>query len=165
MRTSGGEHARWRIRRGVVSNVDAEVHTQIHHLEVCISSRLDVVFRRRWPSVYHRFVATCAHTERHQGRTSFDSMTFSYKTIAVIGATSGIGKAIAERLPSIPSAPTVIAVGRRQERLDELAKSSNGKIKTIRYARSRRTKRRRLICIPGLMLDRATRPRSLCRSY
>lgn len=59
-------------------------------------------------------------------------MPFDYKTIVVIGATSGIGRAIAERLPSIPSSPTVIAVGRRQERLDELAKSSKGKIKALR---------------------------------
>ncbi|KAH7099087.1 NAD(P)-binding protein [Auriculariales sp. MPI-PUGE-AT-0066] len=56
---------------------------------------------------------------------------FDYKTICVVGATSGIGKALAEALVAIPSAPTVIAVGRREDRLKALADSSaaQGKIK------------------------------------
>ncbi|KAF7306654.1 hypothetical protein MIND_00457000 [Mycena indigotica] len=45
----------------------------------------------------------------------------SAKTILVIGATSGIGRALALPLAALPSKPTVIAAGRRQERLDELA--------------------------------------------
>ncbi|TFK61361.1 NAD(P)-binding protein [Pluteus cervinus] len=43
------------------------------------------------------------------------------KCILVIGATSGIGRALAQRIAKLPNKPQVIAVGRRQERLDELA--------------------------------------------
>lgn len=43
-------------------------------------------------------------------------MPFSYKNVLVIGATSGIGLALAERL--IENGSNVIAVGRRQENLD-----------------------------------------------
>ncbi|KAJ5545079.1 hypothetical protein N7535_006532 [Penicillium sp. DV-2018c] len=45
-------------------------------------------------------------------------MAFPYKHFLVIGATSGIGKALATRL--IESGAKVTAVGRRQDRLDEL---------------------------------------------
>ncbi|KAM3074486.1 hypothetical protein ACMFMG_002711 [Clarireedia jacksonii] len=45
-------------------------------------------------------------------------MTFPYKTILVLGATSGIGLALAEKF--IAHGAHVIAVGRRQENLDEL---------------------------------------------
>lgn len=44
-------------------------------------------------------------------------MTFPYKHILLIGATSGIGKAMADRF--ISENIQVTAVGRRQERLDE----------------------------------------------
>lgn len=38
----------------------------------------------------------------------------------VIGATSGIGRALALAIHALPSKPTVIVAGRRQDRLDEL---------------------------------------------
>ncbi|KAG6850809.1 hypothetical protein H0H93_008112 [Arthromyces matolae] len=46
------------------------------------------------------------------------------KCILVTGATSGIGRALALALAALPSHPKVIAAGRRQNRLDELAKSN-----------------------------------------
>ncbi|KAJ7133749.1 hypothetical protein C8R43DRAFT_1089686 [Mycena crocata] len=42
------------------------------------------------------------------------------KCILVIGATSGIGRALALALAKLPSRPTIIAAGRRQDRLKEL---------------------------------------------
>ncbi|KAJ7357082.1 hypothetical protein DFH08DRAFT_473503 [Mycena albidolilacea] len=42
------------------------------------------------------------------------------KCVLVIGATSGIGRALALAISSLPSHPTVIAAGRRQDRLKEL---------------------------------------------
>ncbi|KAF7319908.1 hypothetical protein MKEN_00774200 [Mycena kentingensis (nom. inval.)] len=42
------------------------------------------------------------------------------KTILIIGATSGIGRALAEALAALPSKPVVIAAGRRVDRLAEL---------------------------------------------
>jgi NADP-dependent 3-hydroxy acid dehydrogenase YdfG len=45
-------------------------------------------------------------------------MPFPYKTVLVTGATSGIGQALAERM--IASGVFVVAVGRRQDRLDAL---------------------------------------------
>ncbi|KAK0721018.1 hypothetical protein B0H67DRAFT_484230 [Lasiosphaeris hirsuta] len=45
-------------------------------------------------------------------------MPFPYKTVLITGATSGIGEALAERM--IASGIFVIAVGRRQDRLDAL---------------------------------------------
>ncbi|KAI0778527.1 NAD-P-binding protein [Trametes elegans] len=44
------------------------------------------------------------------------------KTVLVIGATSGIGRALALAIHDLESKPTVIVAGRRQERLDEIAK-------------------------------------------
>ncbi|TFK57385.1 NAD(P)-binding protein [Heliocybe sulcata] len=44
------------------------------------------------------------------------------KCILVVGATAGIGRALAASLKALPSKPKVIVTGRRQERLDELAK-------------------------------------------
>ncbi|KAG6897336.1 hypothetical protein C0992_002394 [Termitomyces sp. T32_za158] len=46
------------------------------------------------------------------------------KCILVTGATSGIGRALAIALAALPSRPTVIAAGRRQSRLDELAQAN-----------------------------------------
>lgn len=41
------------------------------------------------------------------------------------------GKALAEALVNIPSQPTVVAVGRREERLKALEQASGGKIKGL----------------------------------
>jgi NADP-dependent 3-hydroxy acid dehydrogenase YdfG len=48
-------------------------------------------------------------------------MAFPYKHVVMIGATSGIGKAMADRL--IKAGVKVTAVGRRQDRLDDFIKS------------------------------------------
>ena len=47
-------------------------------------------------------------------------MPFQYKNTLVIGATSGIGAAMADRL--IQEGSKVIAVGRRQDRLDDFVR-------------------------------------------
>ncbi|OBZ79087.1 putative oxidoreductase DltE [Grifola frondosa] len=43
------------------------------------------------------------------------------KCILIIGATSGIGRALALAIHALPSKPTVVVGGRRRARLDELA--------------------------------------------
>lgn len=48
-------------------------------------------------------------------------MTFQYKHVLLIGATSGIGKAMAHRL--VLAGSKVTAVGRRKDRLDEFVTS------------------------------------------
>jgi len=45
-------------------------------------------------------------------------MSYPYQNILLIGATSGIGKALAEKLAQ--DGKHVIVVGRRKEKLDEL---------------------------------------------
>lgn len=45
-------------------------------------------------------------------------MPFPYKTVLITGATSGIGRALTERM--IDAGVFVIAVGRQKDRLDEL---------------------------------------------
>ena len=45
------------------------------------------------------------------------TMSFPYKHILIIGATAGIGRALASRL--VQSGAKVTVVGRRKERLDE----------------------------------------------
>ena len=47
-------------------------------------------------------------------------MPFQYKKILVIGATSGIGKALAARF--VKEGSKVVVSGRRQERLDEFVR-------------------------------------------
>jgi NADP-dependent 3-hydroxy acid dehydrogenase YdfG len=42
------------------------------------------------------------------------------RTILVIGATAGLGRALAKAIRDLPSKPHVIAAGRRRERLEEL---------------------------------------------
>lgn len=44
------------------------------------------------------------------------------KCVLVTGATAGIGRALALAIADLPTHPKVIAVGRRQHRLDELVK-------------------------------------------
>lgn len=59
-------------------------------------------------------------------------MVFSYKTVLLIGATSGIGAALAEKLLEVGC--QVIAVGRRQEKLDGFMKRhSADKAAVIKY--------------------------------
>ena len=45
------------------------------------------------------------------------------KCILVTGATSGIGRALALRLATLPTKPRVIASGKRKERLQELVEA------------------------------------------
>ncbi|KZT75184.1 NAD(P)-binding protein [Daedalea quercina L-15889] len=54
------------------------------------------------------------------------------KCVLVIGATAGLGRALALAIHELPSKPTVIAAGRRQQRLDELAKQG-ARIKTLTF--------------------------------
>ncbi|TFK89629.1 NAD(P)-binding protein [Polyporus arcularius HHB13444] len=53
------------------------------------------------------------------------------KCVLVIGATAGIGRALALAIHNLDSKPIVVVSGRRQERLDELAKHGE-RIKTAR---------------------------------
>lgn len=53
-------------------------------------------------------------------------MSFPYKHVLIIGATSGIGKGMADHF--ITQGLKVIAVGRRQDRLDEFV-NQHGKEK------------------------------------
>lgn len=59
-------------------------------------------------------------------------MAFSYKHVLLVGATSGIGAAMADKL--IREGAKVIAVGRRQDRLDEFVKKhGQEKASGVRY--------------------------------
>ena len=59
-------------------------------------------------------------------------MSFPYKTVLVVGATSGIGLALAEKL--ISNGSHVIAVGRREENLDALVqKHGKEKISSVQF--------------------------------
>ena len=53
-------------------------------------------------------------------------MPFQYKKVLLVGATSGIGRALADKL--ILEGSHVIAVGRRQQNLDEFV-TQHGKSK------------------------------------
>jgi len=59
-------------------------------------------------------------------------MPFPYKIVLVIGATSGIGLALAEKI--VESGSKVVAVGRRQERLDSFVqKHGSSKASSIKF--------------------------------
>jgi len=58
-------------------------------------------------------------------------MPFDYKCVLIIGATSGIGRALALQIHALPSRPHVIVSGRRTERLDELVSMSDGRITSV----------------------------------
>ena len=47
-------------------------------------------------------------------------MSFQHKSILMIGATAGIGAAMADRL--VEEGAFVVAIGRRQERLDDFVR-------------------------------------------
>jgi NADP-dependent 3-hydroxy acid dehydrogenase YdfG len=51
-------------------------------------------------------------------------MAFLYKHVLLVGATSGIGKGLADKL--VQEGVKVTAVGRRQDRLDEFVKKHGG---------------------------------------
>ena len=55
------------------------------------------------------------------------------RCILIIGSTSGLGRALALSILDLPSKPTVLVCGRRQERLDELVSShgADGRLKAI----------------------------------
>ncbi|KAI0788592.1 hypothetical protein C8Q75DRAFT_734283 [Abortiporus biennis] len=52
------------------------------------------------------------------------------RSILIIGATAGIGRALALALHDLPSQPQIIVAGRRKERLDELTAKSE-RIKSV----------------------------------
>jgi Short-chain alcohol dehydrogenase of unknown specificity len=59
-------------------------------------------------------------------------MTFPYKHVLLVGATSGIGRAMADRL--IQAGIKVTAVGRRKQRLEEfIEKHGEEKASAINY--------------------------------
>ncbi|PCH33813.1 NAD(P)-binding protein [Wolfiporia cocos MD-104 SS10] len=54
------------------------------------------------------------------------------KCVLVIGATAGLGRALALAIHALASKPTVIVAGRRQERLDELTKKGE-RLETLKF--------------------------------
>ena len=61
-------------------------------------------------------------------------MQLKYNKVLLVGATSGIGKALAVKF--LETGTSVIAVGRRQDKLDEFAKehsSQAGKVDTAKF--------------------------------
>jgi NADP-dependent 3-hydroxy acid dehydrogenase YdfG len=59
-------------------------------------------------------------------------MAFPYKTVLMVGCTSGIGLALAERM--IENGIFVVGVGRRKDRLDEfLAKHGSEKVAVSQF--------------------------------
>lgn len=56
------------------------------------------------------------------------------KCILIIGSTSGLGRGLALSILDLPSKPTVIVSGRRQERLDELTSShgADGRLRAVK---------------------------------
>jgi len=70
----------------------------------------------------NRKISPCLFLLFHLHQTLLFNMPFSYKKILVIGATSGIGEDLATRILKESPESKVIAVGRRQEKLDEFVK-------------------------------------------
>jgi short-subunit dehydrogenase involved in D-alanine esterification of teichoic acids len=58
-------------------------------------------------------------------------MSFSYKCVLMVGATSGIGLGMAEKL--IREGSKVIAVGRRQDRIDDFVRKHGSKADGFAY--------------------------------
>lgn len=59
-------------------------------------------------------------------------MPFQYRRVLLIGATAGIGAAMADRL--VLEGSKVIAVGRRQDRLDDFVrKHGKDKVSAIKF--------------------------------
>lgn len=59
-------------------------------------------------------------------------MEFHYKHVILIGATSGIGAAMADRL--VQAGAKVTAVGRRQDRLDDfVGRHGNSKTRAVTF--------------------------------
>lgn len=59
-------------------------------------------------------------------------MPFTYKTVLVVGATSGIGLALTEKI--LANGSHVIALGRWQENLDELVKRhGKDKVSSVKF--------------------------------
>ncbi|KAK4627236.1 hypothetical protein CLAFUW4_04439 [Fulvia fulva] len=56
-------------------------------------------------------------------------MPFRYNKVLVIGATSGIGLALAKKF--VAEGSSVVATGRRKENLDDLAKQHEGNVDTV----------------------------------
>ena len=61
----------------------------------------------------------------HSNRSTLMTGIKDAKCVLVIGATSGIGRALALAIHDLDSKPIVIVAGRRQERLNELAAKSD----------------------------------------
>ncbi|QSZ32973.1 hypothetical protein DSL72_002557 [Monilinia vaccinii-corymbosi] len=60
-------------------------------------------------------------------------MPFPYKTVLVLGATSGIGLALTEKMLS-QGVSKIIALGRRQDKLDDLQKKHGGShVSTVKF--------------------------------
>ncbi|KAF7883698.1 uncharacterized protein EAF02_005618 [Botrytis sinoallii] len=60
-------------------------------------------------------------------------MPFPYKTVLVVGATSGIGLALTEKMLS-EGVTKIIALGRRQDKLDDLQKKhGDSKVSTVKF--------------------------------
>ena len=79
--------------------------------------------------------------------------------VLVTGATAGIGRALARAIRDLPSKPTVIAMGRRQERLDELAmRLPRATERLVRRARER-------TALTASKLDALSPLRVLARGY
>ena len=55
-------------------------------------------------------------------------MSFPYKNVLLVGATAGIGSAMVDKF--VHEGIKVIAVGRRQERLDELVEKRGSEMVT-----------------------------------